>query len=353
MYPKRPKSPTPASSTITSLTPTSLTWRDAAGEQHDWQQRDWFWRGWQTRYTFLRAAEEDQAGATQPEEPPVPILLLHGFGASIGHWRYNLPVFAQKHPVYALDLIGFGASAKPATTYEIDLWVAQVYAFWRTFIHRPVVLVGNSIGSLAGVGVLAAHPEMVMGLACLSLPDTSIREDMIPAPLRPLVFGLESWVTQPWLLQSLFYWLRRPQVVRPWAKLAYGEETALNDELIDILTRPAHTPGAAQAFAQIIKGMTSPGFGPKVKVVFPKLQVPVLLIWGEQDRMVPPGLGRQFARYSPLVQMLELAQTGHCPHDERPEAVNQAILDWLEHIVLPHHAPRPPAAGLPEVAEIL
>jgi pimeloyl-ACP methyl ester carboxylesterase len=295
-------------------------------------QRDWIWRGWQTRYTFLRAANP----FNPDESEPMPLLLLHGFGASIGHWRYNLSVWAEERSVYALDLVGFGASQKPATTYNIQLWVEQVYDFWRTFIRRPVALVGNSIGSLVCVGLTAAHPEMVAGMACLSLPDTSIREEMIPKPLRSWVTGLESLFTGSWLLQGLFYGLRRPQVVRPWAGLAYADNTNVDDQLVEILTTPAQDQGAAQAFAKIIKAMTSPRFGPKVKQVFPELQMPVLLIWGQQDRMVPPLLGRQFASYSPLVQLIELEQAGHCPHDEQPERVNQEILDWLHYVVLPH-----------------
>jgi pimeloyl-ACP methyl ester carboxylesterase len=318
----------------------SLTWHDHSGECRDWQQRDWVWRGWQTRYTFLRAAHPVGNGEAGSEQTPLPILLLHGFGASLGHWRHNLPVWAEQQPVYALDLLGFGASEKPATPYQVQLWTEQVYDFWQAFIRRPLVLVGNSIGSLVCVALAARHPEMVVGFACLSLPDTSIREDMIPAPIRPLVFGIESLFTQSWLLQNLFYWLRRPQVVRPWAGIAYADAKAVDDELVEILTIPAQDAGAAQAFAKIIKAMTSPGFGPKVKQVFPQLSIPVLLIWGQQDRMVPPMLGRQFASYSPLVTLVELDNAGHCPHDEQPERVNSLILDWLAQVVIPHHAAR-------------
>jgi pimeloyl-ACP methyl ester carboxylesterase len=324
-----------------------LTWQDAAGESQDWYQRDWVWRGWQTRYTYLRAAAPSSNPSPQSLEPflapPLPLLLLHGFGTSLGHWRYNLPVWAEQHSVYALDLIGFGASEKPATTYQVQLWSEQVYDFWQTFIRRPLVLVGNSIGSLVCVALVAAHPEMVAGFACLSLPDTSIREEMIPAPVRPLVFGLESLFTNAWCLQGLFYWLRRPQVVRPWARIAYANAQAVDDQLVEILTTPAQDRGAAQAFAKIIKAMTSPGFGPKVKQVFPELKIPLLLLWGQQDRMVPPMLGRKFAGYNPLVKLIELEHAGHCPHDEQPEQVNALILDWLTQVVIPYHQ-----AGVPQ-----
>ena len=117
-------------------------------------QRDWVWRGWQVRYTYMRAKEETRSAKT-------PLILLHGFGASIEHWRKNIPVLSRQQAVYALDLLGFGGSRKAATNYSTYLWVELVYDFWQTFIRHPVVLVGNSIGSLVAMAAAAAshqHP---------------------------------------------------------------------------------------------------------------------------------------------------------------------------------------------------
>jgi pimeloyl-ACP methyl ester carboxylesterase len=287
------------------------------------QQRDWAWRGWQTRYTYLRSPN-----VTLNQRPP--LILLHGFGASITHWRHNLAALSQSQSVYALDLLGFGASEKALTDYNINLWVAQVYDFWRSLIGRPVVLVGNSIGSLVCLAAAMAHPDMVAGIAMLSLPDTSVRSEMIPKFVQPIVSAIEGLFTSSLLLKPIFYWVRRPQIVRPWAAIAYANPAAIDDELIESLVTPAGDLGAAVAFAAIIKAMTSPKFGPKVSAVLPGLEMPILLIWGQQDRMIPPSLGQQFASYNPKVKLVELEDAGHCPQDEQPEQVNQAILDWLQ-----------------------
>ena len=82
----------------------SLHWQQQIGSQ-----RDWFWRGWKVRYTYQRPAK-----VSESKNPP--IILLHGFGASIGHWRYNIKPLSQNHTVYALDLLGFGASKKAVAT---------------------------------------------------------------------------------------------------------------------------------------------------------------------------------------------------------------------------------------------
>lgn len=296
---------------------TSVTWQQRVGSQ-----RDWVWRGWQIRYTYFRT-HQTNLGATTP------VMLLHGFGASIGHWRHNLEVIGEHHTVYALDMLGFGASRKASTDYKIDLWVSQVYEFWRTFIKQPMVLVGNSIGSLICLAAAAAHPEMVKGIAMINLPDLSLEEEMIPDWLKPVVSRIKKIVLSPIIVKSLFYVVRRPPVVRKWAGRAYANPDALTTELIEILTAPALDRGAATAFSAFFKAMTSAEFGPNIKTILPKLDIPLLLMWGLQDRMIPPQLSRRFVELNPNLELIELDNAGHCPHDECPEQVNQILIEWL------------------------
>ncbi|MBD2500678.1 alpha/beta fold hydrolase [Anabaena azotica] len=295
----------------------TVHWQERVGNQ-----RDWVWRGWRTRYTYIRASRDEQH--------KTPLILLHGFGASIGHWRHNLEVLGESHTVYALDMLGFGGSQKAPANYSIELWVEQVYDFWRTFIRQPVVLIGNSNGSLISLAAASAHPEMVKGIVMMSLPDPSLEQEMIPPFLRPLVITIKNIVASPILLKPVFYFVRRPSVLRLWAGLAYANPAAITDELIDILAGPPQDRGSARAFSALFKAAIAVNFSPSVKALLPKLTIPMLLIWGQKDRFVPPILANQFAQYNEKLQLLNLEDVGHCPHDECPEQVNQAILDWME-----------------------
>lgn len=292
---------------------------------HLGNQRDWLWRGWQVRYTFLRPPR----GAGLSGQ--LPLLLLHGFGASIGHWRHNLPVLGASHPVYALDLLGFGASQKAFANYSVDLWIEQVYDFWRTFIGTPLILVGNSIGSLIALAAAAAHPEMVAGVVMISLPDPGLRQEMMPAWLAPAVTAIERFFSSPVLLRPLFYGVRRPNLIRQWAKLAYYNPEAVTAELVEILSTPPQDRGAARTFCLLFQALAGGNFGPSVRSILPQIQVPLLLIWGRQDRMIPPQVVQpsHFLAYNSRLQLIELDQAGHCPHDECPKQVNQAILQWI------------------------
>ena len=310
-------------SNVPTLTPVEII--PSPPVQCDINQQDWLWQGWKVRYTVVHNPQSQ-----------VPVILLHGFGGSIGHWRQNIAELAKYHTVYALDLLGFGASEKPVAPYGIGLWVDQVYEFWQTFVEVPAVLVGNSIGSVISLAAAATYPEMARGVAMISLPDTSGSEESIPAVIRPLVRRLKAAFTSPLLLQPLFHLVRQPWIIRHWAGLAYACKEAITDELLEILCAPARDLGSAQAFCAILKAMLSPKFSPCIRSILTNLKIPSLLVWGQQDRMIPPELARRFLGYNPALRLIEVEDAGHCAHDERPEQVNQELLSWIQTQVLCH-----------------
>lgn len=299
---------------------TSPAWTERIG-----YQRDWVWRGWQIRYSFMPAKNPQDA-----DNPP--LILLHGFGAAIEHWRHNIPILSQNHRVYAVDLLGFGGSRKVQVAYTVNLWVEQIHDFWQTFINRPVVLVGNSIGSLVSMALGGKYPEMVAGLVMLSLPDVSRRREMIADWLLNIVTPIENFFTSPWLLKPIFYYLRRPQVLKKWTGIAYEDKKAVSDELVQIIAAPTLDEGAAEAFISLAQAVNHPEYCPPAKLILPRLEIPILLCWGKQDRMVPVQLAQGFVSLNPRIKYVEFAWAGHCLQDECPDRFNPILLEWLESV---------------------
>ncbi|MBD2578790.1 alpha/beta fold hydrolase [Oscillatoria sp. FACHB-1406] len=305
---------------LEEFTSRSMHWPQRIG-----QQRDWVWRGWQTRYSFQRATQS----STRP-----PLLLIHGFGAAIEHWRKNIPILSRTHTVYALDLLGFGASRKVAADFGTELWAAQVYDFWRTFVGEPMVLVGNSVGSLVCLAAAARHPEMVAGIVLLNVPDVSLRQAALPAWLAPIVTGLENAIASPTVLKLLLRVLRRPVNIRRWAGFAYEDNSAIDEELLSILSAPAYDEGAGDTFSSLFRAVRQPQFALPTVELLPALDLPILLLWGTRDRMVPFALARAFLELNPRLEFVELEAAGHCPHDECPDRFNALLLDWLKAVGL-------------------
>jgi pimeloyl-ACP methyl ester carboxylesterase len=284
-------------------------------------ERDWIWRGWQIRYTYSRPPQSSK----QP-----PLMLLHGFGGSIGHWRGNLEAWAEQQPVYAMDLVGFGASRKPVTEYNIELWVEQLHDFWQTFVGEPMVIVGNSIGSLVALVAAATYPEMAKSLVMISLFDPSAEQELIPRFLQPAANVLKLALVPRFFLQKiLFPIVRRPGVARRWAKFAYANDLSIDDELMEIFLRPSREKEAPEAFSRILRGMISLYFSPNIRRFLPLMKVPMLLLWGHEDKIIPRSNVEKIVRLNPNLRFVELADAGHCAHDEVPERVNQVVNSWL------------------------
>ena len=139
------------------------------------------------------------------------VLLIHGFGASTDHWRHNIPVLARTHEVHAIDLLGFGRSAKPSgLDYGGELWKDQVVAYVKERISRPTVIVGNSLGGYAALAAGAALEFESAGVVLLNAAGYFSDEKLVQKPknftarMRQLVgLGLSRDLLVKWLIYPL------------------------------------------------------------------------------------------------------------------------------------------------------
>ncbi|MBW4493943.1 MAG: alpha/beta fold hydrolase [Oscillatoria princeps RMCB-10] len=294
-------------------------------------QRDWVWRGWQIRYTYIRPALDSTGKQTG-----LPVICLHGFGSALGQWRSNLKSLGEGHHIYALDFLGFGASEKAPARYSVWLWADLVYDFWRTFIGKPAVVVGHSLGALIGLTAVANHPEMACGLALLTLPDAQPKQP--PAWAR----SVERMFANPLLLLPLFKIVRQPWLLRRVLQKIYIRPELVDDELVALFATPPQDRGALAVFCRLSQSRSDDNYSPTVKDLLPCVRTPILLIWGREDMVVPVAGAGQLKLLNPNVRLVEIENAGHCAFDECPEKVNQEIIDWIDKEV---RASVSPAAG--------
>ena len=284
------------------------------------QTRYWYWRGWRIRYTFLLP---EDAAARQAS----PLLLLHGFGASLQQWRSNLTALAQQRPVYCLDLLGFGDSQKAATTFNTNLWSDQVYDFWQQWMGRPMVLVGHSLGALVALNTAIAHTDAIDRLVMLTLP--AAREELLSGWVEMISRWVEQAFSTPLLIRPLFQLVRQPWVLRGALRSVYQVPERVDADLLAQFVTPTRDRGAARTLCYLVRSRTEPQFTPETQLLIPQLTVPTLLLWGQRDQVIPIAWGRRVAPLNPRVTLVEVPQAGHCLYDEYPEAVNQHLLTWL------------------------
>lgn len=258
--------------------------------------------------------------------------MIHGFGASSIHWRKNIPEFAASYSVFAIDLLGYGKSAKPTPgkplDYTFETWGEQVLDFCQQVVGQPAFLVANSIGCVVAMQTAVLAPDWVRGVALL---DCSLRllHDRkrqtlpwyrnIPTPYIQKVLGYRP------LIQLFFKQLARPQSVKNILRQAYGRKDEVTDELVSLLLAPAFDPGAVDVFLAFIRYSQ----GPIPEDLLPQLNCPALILWGQVDPWEPIELARSYADYPAVEEFIELEGIGHCPQDEAPEIVNPIVMQWI------------------------
>ena len=284
--------------------------------------KTWKWRGFPITYQ-----QSGERGAA--------VVLVHGFGASWGHWRKNLPILGQDYHCYAIDLIGFGGSAKPTPgaeiAYTFETWSQLVADFCREVVGSPAFLVGNSIGCVVIMQTAVDHPELVRGIAALNC-SLRLLHDSKRAEL-PWYRSAGASVMQKILgnraIGNLFFQqIAKPQVVKKILLQAYRRPEAVTDELIEILMKPAMDEGAAEVFC----AFTRYSQGALPEDLLPRLSCPTILLWGTEDPWEPIAMGQELALFSTVDEFIPLEGLGHCPQDEAPEIVNPILKKWIDSV---------------------
>ena len=285
----------------------------------DSSPKTWTWRSFPICY--------QNAGDSGPA-----VILVHGFGASWKHWRKNLPVLGQTCRCYAIDLIGFGSSAKPTPgvelEYSLEAWGEQVADFCRDIVGSPAFLVGNSIGCVVTMQAAVDNPDLFLGVAAIncSLRLLHDRKRVNLPWYRSLGASIaQMLLSNPWIGNFFFQQIAKPDVVRNILLQAYGRKEAVTDELIGILMEPAADAGAAEVFL----AFTRYSQGPLPEDLLPILPCPALILWGTEDPWEPIELGRELAKFPAVEKFVPLEGLGHCPQDEAPEIVNPILQEWI------------------------
>ncbi|MBO0351224.1 alpha/beta fold hydrolase [Phormidium pseudopriestleyi FRX01] len=279
----------------------------------------WTWRGFPICY--------QQQGEAGPA-----VVLVHGFGASCGHWRKNIPDLATGCRVYAIDLIGFGYSAKPtpgeAIAYTFETWGEQLADFCREIVGGPAFFVGNSIGCIAIMQAAVDHPELAKGIVAINCSLRLLHDrkrsqkpwyQRIGPPIAQKILSVK------WIAQFFFKQLATAKTVRSILLQAYRRSDAVTDELVEIILGPSRDAGAVDVFV----AFTRYSQGPLPEDLLPILPCPALLLWGSDDPWEPLTLGQEFAQIPTVDKFIPLPGLGHCPQDEAPEVVNPIVLEWI------------------------
>jgi pimeloyl-ACP methyl ester carboxylesterase len=253
------------------------------------------------------------------------VVFLHGVGASLYTWRKTLePVAQAGFRVIAFDNRGFGDSDKPSTGYGNADYQRLVIALLDSLRVQDAVLVGHSMGGAIAGEVAIRHPQRVRGLVLIGAAGVGIRE--------PLLFRVARW---PVLGPTILSFRGRGLTAR-LLKSTYADPSKVTPADVDQYYAPATDPRYGRALRAVLREFDFSALEGRLDSV----QTATLLIWGEQDRWVPPGVGRRFAAQLLRAAFLTVPHAGHSVQEEAPAETNRLLIRFL-------------TQGLPRVPEDL
>jgi pimeloyl-ACP methyl ester carboxylesterase len=225
-----------------------------------------------------------------------------------------IPQLAQNHEVYALDLLGFGLSAKPADGgYSLADQGQLVLAFINELQLQQPTIVGHSMGGVITALAAAQSPEKIGGLVMI---DAGIYHGGPPAFLKYLFFPFDVIAARSFYTKGA----RTRSLQR-----SYYNQSMITDELVDKYLEPAGTPGAAAVVAKMNKFSSV-----RYTDVSRRLRVATLLVWGRYDMIVPVADAERLHQEIRGSQLVVIDYAGHMVQEEKPKEVAAAILKFLE-----------------------
>ncbi len=293
----------------------------------------WSWRDWDISWSLSSSADKNSNKN---------VLLIHGFGASKNHWRFNQNVLGNHCNCYAIDLIGFGESSQPCALldyekpknnsikYCFDLWGDQVADFCIEKIKSPVYLVGNSIGgivALRGAQILKDRCNEVILIDCAqrTMDDKRLnKDDLLMNFLRPII---KTFVRNRLISSTIFKRAANRKVIKQILKKAYPSGKNIDKELIEILYLPSQRANSSEAF----RGFINLFDDYLATDLFKTVQTDIHLIWGEKDPWESLDEAKEWVENFEEIKSLNIIKNaGHCPHDENPEETNKLILKIIQ-----------------------
>jgi pimeloyl-ACP methyl ester carboxylesterase len=252
---------------------------------------------------------------------PCKLLLLHGLASRSETWTDLIPLFAgDRYTLYILDILGSGASAKPAQAdYSIRAHSRRLLAFLDREGLSEVTLVGHSLG---GAVVLLAAIEAMQGQREGLLKSVVVVAG--PGYLQSL--PLIARIFQFPLAGPLFVALHAPEAwVKTGLRAAYYDHRLIDREHLDRYAPCYQDREARRALVETCRQLV-PADCEEISACYGQLRIPMLLLWGRQDRIVPLSQGERLERAIPGARLVVLEECGHNPQEEKP-VESFAIID--------------------------
>jgi pimeloyl-ACP methyl ester carboxylesterase len=252
---------------------------------------------------------------TGPREAPA-LILLHGFGSSLDTWEPWARALSAKYRVIRLDLPGFGLTGPdPTGNYSDDRTLAILAGLMDQLALPKAALIGNSLGGRFAWEFAARYPQRVTKLVLIS-------PDGFASP--GFTYGKAPEV--PPMLEAM-PWVGPRSLIRANLAPAWAHPDALPDTVLERYRDMLLAPGVRRAILDRTRQTVITDPAARLR----SITAPTLLLWGEEDHMIPVQNAQDYLRLLPNAQLVRLPGMGHVPFEEAPAAALPPLERFLSH----------------------
>lgn len=254
-----------------------------------------------------------------------PIILIHGANSSLHTWDAWTDDLAKDYRVLRFDQVGHGLTGPPRdANFTKARYVSDVDALADHFGLEQFVLAGNSMGGWVSTAYAIEHPERVRALALLNASGAPRKEGEGRLYLGGIIASTP-------VLNQVMTQITPRGLVKSSLEGSVADPSQITEEQVDRYWELLRYPGNRQAVVD--RANTSRG-GPFDPSEIERLNMPVLIIWGEQDQVTPMSGARWYDEHLPGSTLVTYPDVAHLPMEEIPERSGNDLRDWLERILL-------------------
>ncbi len=248
----------------------------------------------------------------------IPLVLIHGTGASLHTWEGWVKSLKANHRIITFDLPAYGLTGpNPTGDYSQDYYVSFVDKLLTQLSDKKCILGGNSLGGGITWAFALAYPERVKKMILVDAGGYPMTSKSVPIAFQ---------VARIPILNNLFKYVTPRSVIEKSLNNVYVNDERITDELIDRYYNLALREGNRKAFIDRMKISIVSDKYLEIKT----LTMPTLIIWGEQDELIPIGVGQQFHQNIPNDTMIVFKDLGHTPMEEDSENTVNVVMDFLK-----------------------
>ncbi len=256
------------------------------------------------------------------------MLMLHGFPEFWYSWRHQIPEFAKYFQVVAVDLRGYNHSDKPKkrSAYVMDELVKDIEGIIKGLGYEKCILVGHDWGGAIAWNFAYTHPQMLEKLIVLNIPHPGKLAQGL-GTFRQLLRSWYIFFFQLPFLPELFLQAGNYRMIEKTFKGTAIDKSSFTEEDIRAFKDAVSKPGALTAMLNYYRNIFNHKMLRKNCDI---INIPTLMIWGENDTFFGKELTYETQRYVTNLQIKYVPNCSHWVQEEKPELANQYIREFLQ-----------------------